>query len=84
MIYPNHRRLQNEFNHNADETAQNGCMIEVSVERAAALLDAAYLYETEGASYRCVPNSNFTDTEVALWEMFLKAIRTGTELQDVK
>ena len=78
MIYPNYQRLREEFTHNADETRQDGYMLELSVDRAAALLDAAYLYEkTYGMERYCIPNGHFSDAEVALWELFLQAIRAG-------
>lgn len=81
MIYPNYQRLREEFTHNADETRQDGYMLELSVNRAGALLDAAYLYETtNGMEPHCIPNGHFSDAECALWELFLQAIRTGKEM----
>ena len=78
MFYPDYSRLQRESTHTASETAQPGYMLEISVDRAAALLDAAYLYvETNGRERFSVPSGKFSDAECALWELFLTAIRAG-------
>ena len=79
-IYPDYGRLHTEFTHNARETRQEGYMLDISTNRAAALLDAAYLYETTNGRERfCVPNGNFSDAECLLWELFLDAYRAGRD-----
>ena len=81
MIYPDYARLHEEQTHDADDTRQDGYTLNLSVNRAAALLDAAYLYETtNGLAQRCIPNGNFSDAECELWELFLNAIRTGKQI----
>ena len=81
MIHPDYFRLHEEFTHSANDTRQDGYMLNLSVNRAAALLDAAYLYETtNGIAKYCIPNGNFSDAECELWELFLNAIRTGKQI----
>ena len=81
MIYPDYARLHEESTHVADDTRQEGYKLNLSVNRAAALLDAAYLYETtNGLAQHCIPNGNFSDAECELWELFLSAIRTGKQI----
>lgn len=81
MIHPDYFRLHEEFTHSANDTRQDGYMLNLSVNRAAALLDAAYLYEkTNGLAQHCIPNGNFSDAECELWELFLNAIRTGKQI----
>lgn len=83
MFYPNYQRLHHEFTHTARETEQPAYMLEISTNRAAALLDSAYLYVTEGCKARhTIPNGNFSDAECSLWELFALAIRTGMELAE--
>ena len=81
MIHPDYFRLHEEFTHSANDTRRDGYMLNLSVNRAAALLDAAYLYEkTNGLAQHCIPNGNFSDAECELWELFLNAIRTGKQI----
>lgn len=81
MIHPDYFRLCDESRHTADDTRQEGYTLHLSVNRAAALLDAAYLYEkTNGLAQHCIPNGNFSDAECELWELFLNAIRTGKQI----
>ena len=84
MINPDYVRLDTEFSSNAQETAQGGYMLDISVNRAAALLDSAYSRVTGNNGKYTVPNGNFSDAECALWELFCKALRAGKELQDEK
>lgn len=82
MIHPDYARLQEESIHIADDTRQDGYTLNLSVNRASAILDAAYLYETmNGLARYCIPNNgNFSDAECELWELFLNAIRTGKQI----
>ena len=81
MIHPDYFRLHEEFTHSANDTRQEGYTLNLSVNRAAALLDAAYLYETtNGLAQHCIPNGNFSDAQCAPWELFLNAIRTGNQI----
>ena len=83
MFYPDHQRLIHEFTHNARETYSPGYMLDISTNRAAALLDSAYLYVTgNGHGKYAVPNGKFSDAECILWELFTKAIRAGIELSE--
>ena len=77
MYYPNYQRLNDEFSHNAIE--EPGYMIDVSVTRASALMDAAYLYEVEG-NKKYVPNGKFSDAELTLFELFCRAFRVNRKV----
>ena len=74
--YPDYQRLNYEFSHNAGETEEPGYMIDISIKRAAALMDAAYLYEMEN-NKKYVPNGKFADAELSLFELFCRAFRAN-------
>lgn len=79
MYNPDFPRLDNEISHGARETAQDGYMLDLSVTRAAAICDMAYLYVNGGRHKRSIPGSKFSDAECALWELFCKAFSTNVE-----
>lgn len=79
MYYPDYAKIGNEVKHGARETAQEGYMLDLSVTRAAAICDMAYLYVNGENSKYSIPNGKFSDAECVLWELFIKAFRTNVE-----
>ena len=75
MYYVNDLEIQRQFSHTAYETKEDGYMINVSVNRASAMADAAILY-CEGNN-RYIPNGNFSDAECSLFEIFARVYREG-------
>ena len=75
MYYPNYQRLNEEFRRIERETEKPGYMLNLSVNRASVLMDAAYMYEIKG-NKMYIPNGNFSDAELSLFEMFCLAFRT--------
>ena len=79
MYYPNYAQIDKEVKHGAHETAQDGYMLDLSVTRASAICDMAYLYVNGENSKHSIPNGKFSDAECVLWELFCKAFRTNVK-----
>lgn len=66
-----------EFSHDAKETMGNNNGINISVNRASAIADAAMLFvDSDGAS-KYVPNANFSDAECSLFALMTYVYRQG-------
>lgn len=66
-----------------NERTESGDMLNLSIDRAKALRDMAKLYvANDGKGIYSIPTSEFTDTEIILWELFLNAIRFGRRLDN--
>lgn len=75
MYMLDYNNLDNEFSKNGKETREEGYNLDISTKRASAIADMAVLYcETDGKS-RYVPNSNFSDAEVILFEIMCRIYR---------
>lgn len=82
VVYPNYARINNEIGKYASETLTEGYNLpEMSLQRAETLLDMAYLHEKRARGIHTIPSGKFSDAECVLWELFLKAIRAGKQLE---
>lgn len=77
MYHPDYQRLNQELSRRGPEPEVAGYMLDLSLTRAAAIRDMAYLYVSGETSKRSIPNITFSDAECTLWELFAEAFRTN-------
>lgn len=65
-----------EFSHYANETMGNNNGINISINRASAIADAAMMY-VDSDETKYVPNAKFSDAECALFDLMVHVYRQG-------
>lgn len=66
-----------EFSHSANETMGNNNGINISINRASAIADAAMMYVDSDGKTKYIPNAKFSDAECALFDLMLHVYRQG-------